>query len=265
MSQSLDRALLLLTELAAGPKTLDELADTVDVHKSTVLRLLRTMESRRFVQRADPRHYRLGVALFDLANRALEDRDVRRSVAPALRGLNEVTGHTVHLASLEGGEVVYIDKYDGRHSVRMYSRVGRRAPLHCTAVAKVLLAELPPGERRAIAESMDYPPFTANTITTPADYLAELDRVLVDGYALDNAEHEDFIHCAAAPIRGSGGAVLAAVSVSVPKMLLDLDGLLALVPELRRAAGVASEECGWVPARSRAQRQDLTEEEDKDH
>jgi DNA-binding IclR family transcriptional regulator len=253
--------LSLLTELAAGPKTLDELADTVDVHKSTVLRLLRTLESRRFVQRPDPRHYRLGTALFDLANRALEDRDVRRGVAPALRGLNELTGHTVHLASLEGDEVVYIDKYDGRHSVRMYSRVGRRAPLHCTAVAKVLLAELPVPERRAVAESMEYPPLTANTITTPTAYLAELDRVLADGYALDNAEHEDFIHCAAAPIRGSGGAVLAAVSISVPRMLLDLDGLLALVPELRRAAAAASEECGWVPARSRENRHTIEEKD----
>jgi DNA-binding IclR family transcriptional regulator len=245
VSQSLDRALTLLTELARGPRTLDQLADTVDVHKSTVLRLLRTMESRRFVQRADPRHYRLGAALFDLANRALEDRDVRRSVAPALRRLNEVTGHTVHLASYEGGEAVYIDKYDGRHSVRMYSRIGRRAPLHCTAVAKVLLAELPPDERRVIAESMDYPRLTANTITTPADYLVELDRVRANGYALDNAEHEDFVHCAAAPIRTTGGTAVAAVSVSVPTMLLDLDGLLALVPELLRAASDASEECGW--------------------
>jgi DNA-binding IclR family transcriptional regulator len=246
MSQSLDRALTLLTELARGPKTLDQLAETVDVHKSTVLRLLRTLESRRFVQRTDPRHYRLGTALFDLANRALEDRDVRRSVAPALRWLNELTGHTVHLASYEGGEAVYIDKYDGRHSVRMYSRIGRRAPLHCTAVGKVLLAELPEPDRRSIVESMDYPKLTANTITNPTDYLAELDRVRIKGYALDNAEHEDFIHCAAAPIRSADGTVLAAVSMSVPKMLLDLDGLLAQIPHLLRAAHEASAECGWT-------------------
>ncbi|HEY3609246.1 MAG TPA: IclR family transcriptional regulator [Pseudonocardiaceae bacterium] len=251
MSQSLDRALVLLAELARGPRTLDQLADTVDVHKSTVMRLLRTLESRRFVQRAAPRHYRLGAALFDLANRALEDRDVRTSAAPALRRLNELTGHTVHLASYEGGEVVYIDKYDGRHSVRMYSRIGRRAPLHCTAVAKVLLAELPDAERRAIAETIDYPRHTAHTITAPADYLSELDRVRTDGYALDNAEHEDFIQCAAAPIRALGGTVAAAVSVSVPTMLLDLDGLLALVPDLLRAASDASEECGWIPAAPR--------------
>ena len=118
MSQSLDRALAILGELADGPRTLDQLAETVDVHKSTVLRLLRTLESRRFVQRSDPRHYRLGVTLFDLASRALEDRDVRRLVEPELRALNESTRHTVHLASYEAGEVVYIDKFDGQHSAR---------------------------------------------------------------------------------------------------------------------------------------------------
>ena len=81
-------------------------------------------------------------SLFDLANRALEERDVRRSAENALRDLNARTGYTVHLASYEAGEVIYIDKYDSTHPMRMYSRIGRRAPLHCTAVAKVLLSDL---------------------------------------------------------------------------------------------------------------------------
>ena len=103
MSQSLDRALTLLDALAEGPRTLDQLAETISVHKSTVLRLLRTLEAHRFVQRDGVRYYRLGTALFDLAHRSLEDRDVRRSVEPALRELNAQTGHTVLLASYEDG------------------------------------------------------------------------------------------------------------------------------------------------------------------
>jgi DNA-binding IclR family transcriptional regulator len=249
VSQSLDRALTLLGALSDGQKTLDELAAVVDVHKSTVLRLLRTLEEHRFVQREGVRYYRLGTGLFDLASRALEDRDVRRSSEPALRELNASTGHTVHLASYEGGEVVYIDKYDSTHPVRMYSRIGRRAPLHCTAVAKVLLSELPEARRREIAEHMQYPRLTANTITSPEAYLAELDVVRSRGYAIDDSEHEDFIHCVAAPIRGQRGEVLAAVSVSVPKVFLDYDGLVALVPRLLSAAATASAECGWTGTR----------------
>jgi DNA-binding IclR family transcriptional regulator len=245
MSQSLDRALTLLGALAEGPKTLDQLAETIGVHKSTVLRLLRTLESHRFVQREGVRYYRLGTALFDLAHRSLEDRDVRRSVEPALRELNALTGHTVHLASYEDGEVVYIDKFESRHQVRMYSRIGKRAALHCTAVAKVLVSAFPEARRREIAASIDYVKKTENTILTPEAYLAELTTVAARGYAIDNSEHEDFIHCVAAPIRGARGEVLAAMSLSVPQVLLDLDGLLALVPDLLRAAEKASVECGY--------------------
>lgn len=247
MSQSLDRALTLVGELATGPKTLEELSGVIDVHKSTALRLLRTLEAHRFVQREGVHHYRLGTALFDLANRALEERDVRRSAEAALRDLNALTGYTVHLASYEGGEVIYIDKYDSTHPMRMYSRIGRRAPLHCTAVAKILLSDLPEPKRRALAESMEYPRLTANTITDPAAYLAELDQVRAVGYAVDNAEHEDFIHCIAAPIRGPRGTVVAAVSMSVPKVLLDFDGLLAHLPDVLATARAASIECGYTP------------------
>jgi len=247
MSQSLDRALTLMGELATGAKTLDELSAVIEVHKSTTLRLLRTLESHRFVRRDGVHHYRLGAALFDLANRALEERDVRRAAEPALRDLNARLGYTVHLASYEGGEVIYIDKYDSTHPMRMYSRIGRRAPLHCTAVAKVLLSDLPEERRREVAETIDYVPLTANTITTPAAYLAELDRVREHGFAVDNAEHEDFIHCVAAPIRGARGEVLAAVSMSVPKVMLDFDGLIGHLPDLLATARAASVECGWTP------------------
>ncbi|HEY2057929.1 IclR family transcriptional regulator [Amycolatopsis sp. NBC_01480] len=246
MSQSLDRALTLLAGLAQGAKTLDQLAEEVGVHKTTVLRLLRTLESHHFVRREGTRYYRLGSALFDLASQALEDRDVRRSSAEALAALNERTGHTVHLATYEDGEVVYIDKYEGRHSVRMYSRIGKRAPLHCTAVGKVLVSAMPRERREALARGIDYVVLTPNTISSPEAYLAELDKVAARGYAVDNAEHEDFIHCVAAPIRGGGGEVLAAASMSVPKVLLDYEGLLALVPELLAATKEASVHSGWT-------------------
>ena len=246
MSQSLDRALTLLSGMAREAKTLDQLAEEIGVHKSTVLRLLRTLEQHHFVRREDARHYRLGSALFDLANQALEDRDVRRSAQSALADLNARTGHTVHLASYEDGEVVYIDKFEGRHSVRMYSRVGKRAPLHCTAVGKVLVAAMPVAKREEIARSIEYPVRTPNTITTPAAFLSELVKVADRGFAVDNAEHEDFIHCIAAPVRGPGGEVLAAASMSVPKVLLDYEGLLALVPELQAATREASVHSGWT-------------------
>ena len=153
MSQSLSRALIILSALGEGPKSLEQLAIQLGVHKSTVLRLLRTMESERFVRRDAGHRYFLGSRLFELSNRALEQRDVRTLARPHLSALNSSTGQTIHLATYESGEAIYIDKFDAIQSVRMYSRVGRPAPLHCTAVGKVLVAGRPPigmaADRRA--------------------------------------------------------------------------------------------------------------------
>ncbi|MBB5156655.1 IclR family transcriptional regulator [Saccharopolyspora phatthalungensis] len=245
MSQSLERGLTLLTALASGPQALDQLAQRLGVHKSTAMRLLRTLEAGRFVRREDVHHYRLGSTLFDLAHRALEDLDVRGVARPYLVELGETGGHTVHLATLDDDQVVYIDKVDSKHPVRMYSRIGRRAPVHCTAVGKALVAEWPVHKRRRFAGQLNYPRFTAGTIDSAERFLAELDRVRAQGYAVDRGEHEDFIHCVGAPIHNHRGEVVAAVSLSVPKVVLDFDGLLGLLDDVLRAAGKVSAELGW--------------------
>jgi DNA-binding IclR family transcriptional regulator len=252
MSQTVDRALMILVDLGTGPKSLDQVAALLGVHKSTALRLLQTLEQRRFVRHDERHRYRLGSGLFALAQQALDDIDVRQVAAPHLADLNRAHGHTVHLAAYLDGTVVYIDKYDSRHPVRMYSRIGATAPAHCTAVGKVLLAGLPAVARQAAAEALDYPLFTANTITDPDRYLAELGRVAAQGYARDHAEHEDYINCVAVPIRDASGAVLAAASISVPDVVLAYEGVFALLPDLLAAADAASAELGWtgrVPGR----------------
>jgi DNA-binding IclR family transcriptional regulator len=247
MSQSVARALELLSAVASEPRSLDELAARVGVHKTTVLRLLQTLESDRFVTHDSAHRYRLGSRLFDLAGLALEQRDVRTVAREHLERLNAQTGQTVHLAALEAGEVVYIDKLDALQGVRMYSRIGLRAPLHCTAVAKVLIAALPTATAEKIAAGIDFAPMTARTITSGEAYLAELDRVRSAGYAEDHEEHEAFINCVAAPIRDGSGAVVAAASVSVPTISLSHDAVLALVPNLLDAAAAASADLGWRP------------------
>ncbi|GAA4491821.1 IclR family transcriptional regulator [Microbacterium panaciterrae] len=255
MNQTVTRALDLLTALQDGAQSLDECAARLDVHKSTILRLLQTLEAQRFVTHDAQHRYRLGSRLFELAGAALAQRDVREVARPHLEALNERTGQTVHLAAYESGDVVYIDKLEARSGIRMYSRVGLRAPLHCTAVAKVLLADLPASVRREIAEGIDYAPFTERTIRNAADFLAELERVRADGFARDSGEHETFINCIAAPIRDGGGAVVAAASVSVPTLSLPAHEVLALLPQLMNATGGASADLGWA-ARPAAQRED---------
>lgn len=247
MNQTVTRALDLLSALQDGAQTLDECAERLGVHKSTILRLLQTLEAQRFVTHDAQHRYRLGSRLFELAGAALAQRDVRDVARPHLERLNEETDQTVHLAAYESGDVVYIDKLEARTGIRMYSRVGLRAPLHSTAVAKVLLADLPAATRREIAEGIDYVPFTDRTIRNATDFLAELERVRADGFARDSAEHETFINCIAAPIRDGSGAVVAAASVSVPTLSLPAHEVLGLLPQLMTATRGASADLGWAP------------------
>ncbi len=250
MSGSVERALQLLVELAGGPASISELGRRLDVHRTTSLRLLRTLEDERFVRRTDDGRYRLGPRMAMLAHSALEGLDVRAAAAGHLRALGDKCGHTVHLAGLDDASVVYLDKVESRHTVRMYSRIGAAAPAHATAVGKTILAFAGGTERERL---LDDPPFrgmTPNTHTTREELDRDLDEIAARGWALDDAEHEEFIHCVAAPIRDAGGRVGAAVSVSVPRMVLGRDGLLALAPDVVATAGAISEELGWEPPRT---------------
>lgn len=245
MSSSVERALHILVELASGPATISELGRALEVHRTTSLRLLRTLEEERFVRRTDDGRYRIGPRMTSLAQAALEGLDVRAAAATHLRDLGDTSGHTVHLAAPEGGSMVYLDKVESRHAVRMYSRIGAPAPMHATGVGKTVLADLPPVERDKLLGEPPYDRYTPNTRTTRDTLAADLAEVAERGWALDDFEHEEFIHCIAAPIRDASGAVSAAISVSAPGMIIDRPQLLALVPDLTRTAAAISGELGW--------------------
>ncbi|WP_028648550.1 IclR family transcriptional regulator [Nocardiopsis sp. CNT312] len=244
MSSSVERAMRILVELADGPTTISELARRLDVHRTTSLRLLRTLEEQRFVLRTDDGGYRLGPRMATLAAAALEGFDVRGLAARHLRNLGEATGQTVHLGALEDGRVVYLDKVESRHTVRMYSRVGALAPLHATAVGKAILSRLSEDERDTLLGPPPFARCTPATLTDRAALDADLALTAERGWALDEAEHEEFVHCVAAPVLGADGRPVAAVSVSAPRMVLDREGLLALTGRLTAAARDISEELG---------------------
>jgi DNA-binding IclR family transcriptional regulator len=242
MSQTLDRALRILPLLAEGPAGLEQVATRLGVHKSTALRLLRTLHEHGLVYRQQDQRYRLGARLFGLAQQAVESLDVRGIAHPHLLALNERTGHTVHLAVYEQGDVVYIDKVESRYPVRMYSRIGRPVAITVAAVAKVLLADLPEPERRAVAERLEYPRYTPRSTPDAAAFLAELARVREQGWAADLGGHEESINCVGAPLRGPDGRVCAALSVSAPAVVVSAAELLRLRPLVLRAAEAAGAE-----------------------
>lgn len=248
MSQSVSRALSLLNRIASGTATLAALAEAEAVHKSTVLRLLQTLEAEGYVHHDGQHRYALGAQLFRLAQQALDSFEVRVVAADRLRRLCDQTGQTVHLAVHEGGVVTYVDKVEPREAgVRMASRIGHAAPLHCTAVGKVLMAGLPPAGRTELLAGREFPARTPNTLTSVEALLAELAEVGERGWAQDHCENETFINCIGAPVIGADGSTLAAVSISAPDVLLAYQGVLDLVPVLLAATEEISRECGHRP------------------
>ena len=247
MSGSVGKALQILVHLGTGPATLDQLAEAVGVHKTTVLRLLRTLADEHFVFRDGKNRYHLGSRVFELSSRGLEQREVLAIAAPLLATFNRAHGRTTHLCELSGSEIVYIDKLESHDHVRMASRIGLRAPVHSTAAGKVLVADLPPAELERVLGGVSFTAPTANTITTRDGYLAELARVREQGWARDREENENSINCIAAPVRSAAGRAVAAVSVSVPDIVLTYDGLLDLLPSLLAVTDAISRDCGWRP------------------
>ncbi|ART69642.1 IclR family transcriptional regulator [Mycobacterium dioxanotrophicus] len=247
MSQSLARALHLLIHLGSGPATLDELAAATDVHKTTVLRLLRTLADERFAFRDHDNRYHLGSRIFELAEYGADQREIRQIASRHLVEFNRTYGRTTHVAAMEGDSVVYIDKLESHDLIRMYSRIGLSANLNSTAVAKVILADLPDAELRPIVAAMDFTKRAANTITTPEAYLREIESVRAQGWAQDREENEPSINCIGVPVRGASGKVVAAVSVSVPEVVLPFDQLLELLEPLQAVCQRISTDCGYRP------------------
>ncbi|MET9124940.1 MULTISPECIES: IclR family transcriptional regulator [unclassified Streptomyces] len=247
MSQTVDRALSILPLLAEGPADLGQVADRLGVHKSTALRLLRTLHEHGLVHRQSDQRYRLGARLFALAQEAVENLDIREIAHPHLVRLNEQCGHTVHLAVYEDDEVLYIDKVESRYPVRMYSRIGKPVAITVAAVAKLLLADLPEAERRALTDKLDYPLYTARSTPNAAAFRKELATVREQGWATDLGGHEESINCVAAPIRGADGRVSAAMSVSAPNVVVTAEELLTLLPLVRRTADAISRDYSGKP------------------
>lgn len=168
MSQTLDRALQVLEFVGERPRRIGDIAARLEVHHSTALRFLHTLRKHGFVQELPDHSYRLGPTMFRLGYQALEGIELRSIARPAMESLREATGETVHLGSLEDNTVLYVEKVEASHPVRMHSRIGAVARLHCTGVAKGIIAFLPQDERDALLDHYELTRMTDATITDRA-------------------------------------------------------------------------------------------------
>lgn len=215
---AVDKALSLL--VAFGPEAasgvgVSELARRSGLSKSTAFRVLAMLERNGAVERAGSQ-YRLGPLIQQLATPQLSSDDdlVRDTLTPFLVNLYERTRHTVHLAVLEGTEVIYLNKLHGLHQVPSPSRIGGRIPAYATAVGKILLAHDDEALERVLASELS--PWTPDTITDPGRLREEVLRSREEGLAHDHEEIMAGLECVAAVVTSPTGTAVAAMSISGP-------------------------------------------------
>lgn len=223
---------------------LEDLAREVKLAKPTVYRFLVTLQQLGYVRRDEAERWAITLKMFNVGARALDHLDLHAAARPVAERLAEELGETVHLGVLDGDTAVCVMKIETRNRIRMYSRVGRRMPLYCTAMGKVLLAFMPDEERDATLGMIRLTPMTANTIVSRVALDEHLAQVRARGHAIDREEHEDGVCCLAAPIFDHADDIVGALSVAVPSFRRNPDAEAGNVAKLKAAARSISEMLG---------------------
>lgn len=222
-----------------------ELSMRLAMPKATVYRFLQTMKTLGYVrQEADSERYGLTMRMFELGAKALSYPELVDLAKHHMNLLADLSGETVHLGMLIESEIIYVHKVDSRHMLGMYSKVGRRAPLHCTAIGKVLMAWEHPERRDRILDGAPFQKFREKTITDRGEFLKELEQVRKQRFAEDREEFDDHIRCVGVPIFDRLGQPLAGMSVSFPTFRYDASKVGDVVTALQKAAKDISERLG---------------------
>lgn len=216
--QVIDRAVDLLDTLARSDHaaSLKILSADTGLHPSTAFRILGSLIEHGLVERTPAGDYQLGTRLLAWGERVHARIDLRSEARPIMEWLRDQIGETVNLTLREGDEVVYIERATAKQAIRVEQVIGSRAPLHVTAVGKLMLGELGDDAIHNYVLRTGLRAFTKNTLTTEASLLTEAHQAVEQAYALDNEEAELGVGCIGVLIHNSSGAFVAGLSVSAP-------------------------------------------------
>lgn len=240
-SQTLFRGLDIVNAVADGCKTVQEISERTGITSSTTHRLASALVQIRYLHFEPRKGYRLGSKLLELGFLAYRGSNVTSCARAQLERLAAETSDTVHLATLDGDVVVYLDKIDGQRPIQVNSRIGGRKPICSTAVGKALILDAGEAgwrahyEREAITETFVFP-FDS--------WMAAMAQYAQGGYTFDLEENAPRICCVAAPVRDGTGKTVAAVSVTSTIDYTDAARMNALIPVLRSAAAAISRQLG---------------------
>ena len=244
---SLSKALNMLNHVCTSPVPLRfaELVDLSELPKATAHRQLNTLLEHGLVRFDEHKQaYYAGYGLLALAHRTWANLDIRDVAAASMRELWSSTHETIHLAVLDGTDVIYIDKLESPKSLRLYSAVGKKGPVYCTGVGKAMLAFLPDDKQQIVIDAQTFFRHTEHTLTSPEALKANLELIKKIGISLDLEEHEMGIKCAAAPIFNSRHEAVAAISVTAPAFRTSDDVYEEMKVQVKQAADTISKRLG---------------------
>lgn len=239
-------AVLDLVAEFGRPVRFSELLPRAGLPKATLFRLVQTLTNQGMLAFDEERQtYAPGLRLVRLAHAAWSQSSLAPIAAPFLDRLSAETGETIHLAQLDQGQVLYVDKRNAARPVEMFSQSGKVGPAYCTGVGKAMLAWLPEEKLVQAIARQSFHRFTDRTLTTETALRDELARIRSRGYAWDDEEHEAGIRCIAAPILSAAGRVLGALSITTADAT-DRDRLEGYAPlVLDTAAQIAEAANAW--------------------
>ncbi len=245
--QSLGRAFAILEEVARNREGigLADLSKRVGLHNSTAFHLAKTLVALGYIrQEPDSRRYRIGRPLFALAASALDEIEMVSLATPIMEELSAKTGESSHFAVRMGDAIVVIARTSGPGAFQLAERVGVVRPAHCTALGKVILAALHPGQLDRFLQRADLKPSTDNSITEIPALLREIEEVRRSGIALDDGEFNPEVRCVAVPVKDFTGQVVGALGISAPVWRLSMQALKSRTKAVQAAADRLSREFG---------------------
>ena len=230
-----------------GEKSVSELAKRTNLRKSNVHRVLATLVYLGYVEQ-DPVTYRYQPSLktFEIGCAIINRNQLLSIVSSFLKKLGEQFGETNNLAVLDKGEVIYIAKAESSEILRMDIKVGSRAPAYCTALGKVLLADLDESDIKQFPKGQKFFPYTRRTITSFEELKRNLTKIRDQGYAIDDEELFEGVRCIAAPIRNRDGKAIAAISIAGPSIRMNHHRLTQLREPVINTAVEISKKLGYI-------------------
>jgi len=243
------KALDVLDRVAAigRPVRFGEVLAQAAYPKPTLYRFMQTLTNQGMLAYdPDRQTYSLGVRLVRLAHAAWAQSSLAPIARPWLDKLSHDTGETIHLAQLDQGQVLYVDKRNAARPVEMFAQAGKVGPAYCTGVGKAMLAWLDPDALRDALQRQAFHRFTAQTLANRDQLVVELEAIRVRGFAFDREEHEPGIICVAAPILTRAGRVMGALSITSTTASTTLAALTERAPQIiATAAEIAAEAESW--------------------